>query len=627
MDQRLSGKNRRDATFSITMQSYGIEVWSDDNYTIDTDKLRVNYGSKPTLLDIVSKMREEGKKGPLLLRFPHLIEKQIDALHHNFARVFKELSYKGDFQAVFPLKVNQYPNFIKALLAKGKKYNYGLEAGSKAELLIAMTYVNDGAPILVNGFKDKELIKMAFLSCKMQQDITLTIEGINELKSIIEIAKEEGTPMPKIGLRVKLHSAGIGIWAKSGGINSKFGLTSTELIEAMSLMKEHGLLEQFTMIHFHIGSQMTNIAPLKKALKEAGNIYTDLINLGANNLHTLNLGGGLAIEYSQNSAAPEIHYSLEEYANDVVFMLQTIAKAKKVPEPNIVLESGRFVAAPHAVLIAPVFELFSEEYSVKALKLKEKNPPLIDELNALYEDINKKNAREFLHDSLDHLNSLFTLFDLGYIDLIDRSNAEILAHLIMKKSIQLLKDQNLDELLKMQEHIQEKYLVNFSLFQSMSDFWGLKQHFPVMPLSKLDEEPTHAANLWDITCDSDGEIPFDPADPLYLHSVDIEKEDYFLAFFLTGAYQEVLGMHHNLFTHPTEATIMIDENGYKIENISESSSIIDILDDLDYDTNEIKKRLSAYIEKSHFIKSYEKENILTILDKLLRENGYLKTTN
>ncbi len=604
-----------------------MQLWADDNYSISQDTLRVNFASKPSLLEIVTKIRQQGLRGPLLLRFPHLIEKQIDALYQHFRRVFQELDYHGHFQAVFPLKVNQYPNFVKPLLEIGEKYHYGLEAGSKAELLIAMTYTNENAPILVNGFKDKELIEMAFLSAKMQQDITLTIEGINELKSIIAVAKEKGSPLPKIGLRVKLHSAGIGLWAKSGGMNSKFGLTSTELIEAMQLMKEHGLLSQFTMIHFHIGSQMTRIAPLKKALKEAGNIYTDLINLGADNLHTINLGGGLAIEYSQNDTSPHIHYSLEEYANDVVFMLQSIAQAKGVTEPNITIESGRFVAAPHAVLIAPVFELFSTEYSPQALKLKTVNPPLIDELNALYHDINQNNAREFLHDSFDHLHSLFTLFDLGYIDLIDRSNAEILVHLIMKKSILLLKDQHLEELLKMQEHIQEKYLLNFSLFQSMSDFWGLKQHFPIMPLSKLDEKATHTANLWDITCDSDGEIPFDEQEPLYLHSVNLEEEDYFLAFFLTGAYQEVLGMQHNLFTHPTEATIMIDSDGYKIENIKESSSIINILDDLDYDVHEIKKHLHMHINQSHFIKQDEKENILTILESLLSENGYLKTTN
>ena len=609
------------------MQDFGIEVWGDENFIIKKDKLHIHHASSPALLDIVQEIREKGRRGPLILRFPHLIEKQINSLYSHFQRVFKELDYQGDFQAVFPLKVNQYPNFIKALLQKGAPYNYGLEAGSKAELLIAMSYTNPNAPILVNGFKDKELIKMAFLSAQMQQDITLTIEGINELESIIAIAKEADSPVPKIGLRVKLHSAGIGSWAKSGGMHSKFGLTSTEILEAMSLMKEHNLLDKFSMIHFHIGSQMTHINPLKKALKEVGNIYTDLINLGAHNLHTVNLGGGLAIEYSQQANAPHIHYSLEEYANDVVFTLQQIAASKHVPQPNIIVESGRYIAAPHAVLIAPVFELFSEEYSEKALQLKEKNPPLIEELLSLYQDINPQNAREFLHDSFDHLNSLFTLFDLGYIDLIDRSNSEILVHLIMKKSITLLKEEHLDELLKMQHHIQEKYLVNFSLFQSMSDFWGLHQRFPVMPLSKLDEEPTHAANLWDITCDSDGEIPFDTKEPLYLHSVDVEKEEYFLGFFLIGAYQEVLGMNHNLFTHPTEATIMIDTLGYQIKEIKESASIINILDDLDYDTKELENRLYGFVQKSHLIEASQKEHISALLHATLQENGYLKTTN
>ena len=609
------------------MHRYGLNVWADDNYHIKKEHLHLSYKSQPKLIDIVQEIRSKGHRGPLILRFPHLIEKQIDALYTNFKRVYKELEYQGNFQAVFPLKVNQFPHFIKALVQKGASYHYGLEAGSKAELLIAMTYIQEGAPILVNGFKDRELINMAFLSAKMGQDITVTIEGLNELKIIIEIAKERSTPIPKIGLRIKLHSPGIGTWAKSGGIHSKFGLTSTELIQAMSLMKQHDLLSHFSMIHFHIGSQITEIAPLKKAIKEAGNIYTDLINLGADALHTVNLGGGLAIEYSQNATTPQIHYNLEEYSNDVVFMLQSIAKAKEVPEPNIIIEAGRFVAAPHAVLIAPVLELFSEEYSPKALRLKSKNPPLIDELNALYHDINAQNAREFLHDSLDHLNALFTLFDLGYIDLIDRSNSEILVNLIMKKSIQLLKEQNLDELLKMQDYIQEKYLVNFSLFQSMSDFWGLKQHFPVMPLSKLDEKPTHSAHLWDITCDSDGEIGFDSHDPLYLHSIDTDHEAYFLAFFLIGAYQEVLGMKHNLFTHPTEATIQINQEGYHIQHIHESASIINILDDLDYNVTEIQERLKEYISKSTFIEPDEEIKVFKALQKHLHENGYLKTTH
>jgi arginine decarboxylase len=454
----------------------------------------------------------------------------------------------------------------------------------------------------------------------MNQDLTLTIEGINELESIIEVAKDTINPIPKIGLRIKLHSSGEGIWAKSGGANSKFGLTSTELIEAIELIKKNNLIKQFEMIHFHIGSQITSIAPLKKAIKEAGHIYSDLINLGAFNLNTINLGGGLAVEYSQTTHC--INYSLSEYSNDVVFMLQSIAKNKGVEEPNIIIESGRYVAAPHAMLVAPVFELFSQEYSQNALRLKENNPPLIKELNELFQDINKTNAREFLHDSFDHLDSIFTLFDLGYVDLIDRSNAEILVHLIMKKSITLLKNENFDELFQMRDHIQEKYLLNFSLFQSMADFWGLNQHFPVMPLSKLNEKPTHSANLWDITCDSDGEMSFDAIEPLYLHSVDLNQEDYFLGFFLLGAYQEVLGMQHNLFAHPNEATIIIQENGYKIENLKDSASIITILDDLDYDVKDIKDYLNSLITNSQYP---DKNSTKELLEKLINENGYLRT--
>jgi len=604
------------------MKKYGVDIWAKDNYIIKQDKVHINYKSSPTIYDIVSKIREDGLRGPLLLRFPHLIKKQIDSLFESFKHSFDELEYNGDFKAVFPLKVNQFPNFIEPLLKSSKEYDYGLEAGSKAELLLAM-YKASNRPILVNGFKDRELINLAFLSAQMGQDITLTIEGIHELESIIEVAKTKSSLVPKIGIRIKLHGSSVGVWAKSVGANSKFGLTSTELIEAVNLMKKHNLIEHFHLIHFHIGSQITTIQPLKKALKEAGHIYSDLINLGSYNLNTINLGGGLAIEYSQTK--PSINYSLQEYCNDIVFMLQTIAKNKGVDEPNIIIESGRYVSAPHAMLVAPVFELFSQEYSLNALKLKEKNPAIIDELYELYQDIDKESAREFLHDSFDHLNSIFTLFDLGYVDLVDRSNAEILAHLIMKKSVALLQDSTLEELLRIKDLIQEKYLMNFSTFQSLADFWGLKQHFPIMPLSKLNLQPSHSANLWDITCDSDGEIAFSEDEPLYLHEVDLENEDYFIGIFLIGAYQEILGMRHNLFAHPSEATIIIDDEGYKIDTLQESSSIIDILDDLGYKKDKILALFYSLIEENRTICSESKERLKIDLENILNENGYLKT--
>jgi len=613
------------------MKQFGLQIWGDDNFIRKDDTVNVNYANQPSLLEITRCIREKGYKGPLLLRFPHLIAKQISTLFTAFDKAKKEFGYQGNFHAVFPLKVNQFPNFIHSLIEVSGKYNYGLEAGSKAELIIAMTKTPLGAPITVNGFKDKEMIALCFIAAKMGHNITVTIEGLGELETIIHVDREfnkeaENPISPKIGVRIRLHSSGIGIWAKSGGYSSKFGLTSTELLEAYEMLKAHDLLDHLWMIHFHIGSQMGDIAPLKKALREAGNIYAELKKRGANALGAINIGGGLAVEYSQHSHNQERNYSLKEFANDVIYLMQEIAKSKGVAEPDIFTESGRFIAANHSVLIAPVLELFSQEYHEKGLRLKKKNPPLVQELYDLLNSLKRGNAREYLHDALDHMESLLTLFDLGYIDLEDRSNTEILVNLIIKKAIALLKNEDTDELKKLQDRIQERYLVNFSAFQSLPDFWGLAQQFPVMPLDRLDTKPTNPASIWDITCDSDGEIGFDRDLPLYLHDIDVSKEEYFLAFFLTGAYQEVLGMKHNLFTHPTECIISFnDEGDYAIEHLIEAQNLMDVLDDLDYDTNLIDKALKYQIEESTLISQEEKREILGKLYLYLSENSYLKT--
>ena len=258
------------------MHDYGLNIWGNSNFTVDSGKVCINSDYKTALVDIIKEIRSDGIRGPILLRFPHLIKKQIVDIYSNFNRAIKEFEYEGKFHAVYPLKVNQYPGFVKNLVELGKPYGYGLEAGSKPELLLAMAYNNENAPITVNGFKDKELINIGFIAAEMGHNVTLTIEGLNELEGIIQTAKERFAPKPFIGLRIRLHNSGSGIWAKSGGINSKFGLTSTELIEAVNLLKENNLIDKFTMIHFHIGSQITEIHPLKKALIEAGNIYAEL---------------------------------------------------------------------------------------------------------------------------------------------------------------------------------------------------------------------------------------------------------------------------------------------------------------------------------------------------------------
>ncbi|MCW8837603.1 MAG: biosynthetic arginine decarboxylase [Thiovulaceae bacterium] len=608
------------------MNNYGIDIFSNNNFIINNGEVKLNYKSKPSIISIVQEIRLEGIRGPMLLRFPHLIKKQINNLYLNFNNAINENKYTGSFNAVFPLKVNQFPYALDAIVSQGKEFNYGLEAGSKAELILAMAKVNKGAAITVNGFKDKEMISLGFIAASSNHNITLTIEGLNELETIIEVANESNLVVPNIGIRIRLHSVGSGSWAKSGGMDAKFGLTSTEILEAITLLRESKLLNKLNMIHFHIGSQMSDIAPLKKALREAGNIYAELKKMGAKNLANINIGGGLAVEYNQHEHCANYNYSVKEFSSSVVFLLAEIMDAKMVEHPNIYTESGRYVVASHAVLVAPVLELFSQDYQERLLNLKDINPPLVEELISLNKLVSEKNSIEYLHDALDHQESLFTLFDLGYIDLQDRSNAEILVHNIIKKALYIEGFEGSRELELLQARLQERYLVNLSIFQSMPDYWGLEQNFPVMPLHNLDKKPIRAASLWDITCDSDGEIGFNSDKPLYLHDINLDEEEYFLGFFNIGAYQETLGMNHNLFSRPNEYTINIDNNGYTISNIVESDDILEILEDIGYNSDEILNKLESDILQSDFITKQEKTDTLAELKMYLKQNGYLRTT-
>jgi len=609
------------------MKNFGLDIWSNNNFIIEDGQLKLNYKCMPSLLQITEEIRSNDVKGPILLRFPHLIKKQIQTLYSNFDKAMQENNYQGSFNAVFPLKVNQFPFAVKAVTSQGSKYNYGLEAGSKAELILAMSKTPSGANITVNGFKDREMISLGFIAAQSGHKITITIEGLGELETIIDVAKECTLKVPSIGIRVRLHSTGSGIWAKSGGMDAKFGLTSTEIIEAIKLLREENLLQHFSMVHFHIGSQMSDIAPLKRALREAGNIYAELKKMGASSLSSINIGGGLAVEYDQHIHSRTKNYSIDEFSSSVVFLLGEIMNAKNVQHPDIFTESGRFIVASHAVLITPVLELFTHDYQEQLLNFKKKNPPLLEELIELNKLLNNKNCIEYLHDALDHMESLLTLFDLGYIDLQDRSNAEILVHNIIKKALYLTSLNPTTELEQLQVRLQERYLINASIFQSLPDYWGLGQHFPVMPLHHLNSIPIRAASLWDITCDSDGEIGFNPDKPLYLHDVNLDEEEYFLGFFNVGAYQETLGMSHNLFTHPSEYTVSINDVSYEIENNIESKNILDILESIGYDKDEILNKLKSDLSNSQFSTEKEKSDTLSKLEIFVKQNGYLRTTN
>jgi arginine decarboxylase len=609
------------------LNQYGLDIWANDNFIIKNDEVHVNHKSQPSLYDITKELRTNGTRGPILLRFPHLIKKQITTLYASYSNAIERNNYHANFRAVFPLKVNQFPSVVEAISDGGEDFNYGFEAGSKAELILAMNANKTGADITINGFKDKEMVTLAFIAAQSGHNVTITIEGLGELKTIIEVSRESNLKIPNIGIRVRLHSTGSGTWAKSAGMDAKFGLTSTEILEAINLLQDANLLSHLYMVHFHIGSQISDISPLKKALREAGNIYAEIKKMGADGLESINIGGGLAVEYDQHIKSESKNYSVDEFASSVVFLLGEIMDAKSVKHPNIYTESGRFIVASHSVLITPVLELFTQDYQEELLKLKDDNPPLIEELNYLYQKLNKENCIEYLHDALDHIESLLTLFDLGYINLQDRSNAEILVHNIIKKSLILSSSMNTDELTQLQVNLQERYLINASIFQSLPDYWGLKQHFPVMPIHYLNTKAMRAASIWDITCDSDGEIGFNPDKPLYLHDINLDNQDYFLAFFNTGAYQEALGMSHNLFTHPNEYTVIMNEDSYEIINELESKNILEIVDSMGYNSEEILNKLKKDLTGSTFITEKEKTDTLTLLKVFVHQNGYLRTTN
>jgi len=605
------------------MFNYGIDIWSKDNFIIEYGLLKLNNKIKPSLLEITKEIQNKSGSGPILLRFPELIQRQIELLYSNFKFSIEENKYRGKFYAVYPLKVNQNSQVIDSITKYGEKYQYGMEAGSKAELVLAMNKTPLGSPITVNGFKDIEIITLGFIAAQMGHNITLVIEGLNELNAIVEVAKTSDLKIPKVGVRIRLHNAGSGIWAKSGGIHSKFGLSSTELLEAVKIIEQNNLLDYFTMLHFHIGSQIEDITTIKRALREVGNIYAELKKLGAEKLSALNIGGGLAVEYAQHHSQSSKNYDLREFSNDVIFLVSEIMERKGVEHPDIYTESGRFIVASHTVLVAPVLELFSQDYNKRQLNLTDNNPPLIDELKALYDDLNTKNCIEYLHDAMDHIESLLTLFDLGYISLNDRSNAEILVHQIIKKSLSIYQDRHTLELDNLQSKLQERYLINGSFFQSLPDFWGLKQHFPLMPIHKLDEEPIRAASLWDITCDSDGEIPFNNKSPLYLHDVNLETEEYFLAFFNVGAYQETLNMKHNLFSRPTECSITFNDKAYQLSKLIKSENIQDSIVNLGYKQNELMAGLKEKIKQSCFKNAAEESKIIEKLQQILMQDCYL----
>jgi arginine decarboxylase len=564
----MNNKNIQDA-----IETYGIGGWGNGYYSISPrGSVSVHpFATEEVSVDLARIMDmavERRIATPLILRFPQVLDTQLTRLHKAFRTSMEEAKYQGDLRCVFPFKVNQRKEFIDDLVRSGHKHAYGLEAGTKPELFAALSYdLHPDALVVCNGFKDSHFIELAFDAKRMGKNIVLVIEGTDELKFIIEYAKQVGFCCD-IGLRAKLYSKGSGLWEKSSGSESKFGLSSVEMIEALWLLEEAGLKDNLAMLHYHIGSQITEIKRVKNAMKEAGRVYSKIVKSGFN-LRYLNIGGGIGVDYdgSKTSFYASANYTLQEFANDVIYIIKEVCESEKVASPTIVSESGRAVAAYHAVLVTDVREVEKMGGDINEIKVETSDHKIVGDLLTVCNTINGKNYVEAYHDAIEYRDEMFTLFSLGYVGLEERAKAEVIFNEVCNKALAHQKQAGveLEEFEELSKSRTAKYLANFSIFQSIPDTWSIEQLFPVMPLSRLDEKRSRTGVIMDITCDSDGCLDKfvdkrDVKQALELHVPD-SNAPYFIGFFLVGAYQEALGNNHNLFGAVNELIVNVTDKG------------------------------------------------------------------
>ena len=570
-----------------TVETYGIENWGAGYFDVNRKGhlvVRPAEGDPRAadLKEIVEDLARRGITAPLLLRFPQLVAAQVRKLQRAFSRSIREFEYQGAHMCVYPMKVNQQRAVVEEYLREGSRYDFGLEAGSKAELYVAMALEQSADSLLVlNGFKDSEFIELAFACAKSGKRVVIVVEKLSELDHILRIAEtHEGNP-PMIGMRVKLYSKGSGRWEKSGGEAAKFGLTTTELLEIINRLKEAGRIDMLRLLHFHIGSQLTDIKRIKNAMKEAARVYAKVHQMKVP-IDLLDVGGGMAVDYDGSKTAfdSSANYTAQEFANDVIYTIKQVCDDENVPHPTIIQESGRFLSAYHAILVTNVLEeIETVVEDITPIELDEDDPQVVIELSELREAITIKNYREYYHDALEHREELFTLFNLGLISLEDRAKGEVLFWDVCESADRYAQHSKYvpEEFGELRKLLCAKYLANFSVFRSVPDHWALDQLFPIVPIQSLNKTPTEFATLCDITCDSDGVVDkfvdlHDVKHVLELHKIDPD-EPYYLAFMLVGAYQEVMGNNHNLFGAPNEAQIHIDEEGYLIKKVIRGTTV------------------------------------------------------
>ena len=558
------------------------------------------------LKELVDELQLRDVASPMLLRFPDILDNRIEKMSSCFKQAAEEYGYKAENFIIYPIKVNQMRPVVEEIISHGKKFNLGLEAGSTPELHAVIAVNTDSDSLIVcNGYKDESYIELALLAQKMGKRIFLVVEKMNELKLIAKMAKQLNV-QPNIGIRIKLASSGSGKWEESGGDASKFGLTSSELLEALDFMESKGLKDCLKLIHFHIGSQVTKIRRIKTALREASQFYVQLHSMGFN-VEFVDIGGGLGVDYdgtrSSNSEG-SVNYSIQEYVNDSISTLVDVSDKNGIPHPNIITESGRALTAHHSVLIFEVLETATLPEWDDEEEIAPDAHELVQELYSIWDSLNQNKMLEAWHDAQQIREEALDLFSHGIVDLKTRAQIERLYWSITREINQIaggLKHAP-DEFRGLSKLLADKYFCNFSLFQSLPDSWAIDQIFPIMPIQRLDEKPERSATLQDITCDSDGKIANfistrNVAHYLPVHSLK-KTEPYYLAVFLVGAYQEILGDMHNLFGDTNAVHVSVNEKGYNIEQIIDGETVAEVLDYVQYNPKKLVRTLETWVTKS-----------------------------
>ena len=636
---------KSDWDVEAAISTYNVDGWGSGYFSVNAAgnaevRPLQEKGGAIDILEVVNEARSRGLGFPLVIRFQDLLRHRVESVNCAFKKAIEEFGYKNQYRGVFPIKVNQLREVIEEIVDAGQEFHFGLEAGSKPELVAALAMHKDPESLIIcNGYKDRAFIRIALLGRKLGKSVVIVVEKLEELEQAIRASKEVGVE-PQIGIRVRLHSKGSGKWSPSGGENAKFGLDTTSLVAASEMLKAAGLGHCFKLVHFHVGSQVPDISTIKRAVREAARYYAKLCKLG-HELGYLDVGGGLGVDYdgSRSDFDSSTNYSLQEYANDVVWNIMDVCDSEGVAHPAIVNEGGRAIVAHHSVLVVEAFSSIEKTGPKLRIEVNENDHKLVRDILDVKQRLKRGNRLESLHDIQQIKEEAHQTFTLGLLDLESKAKIDCVYWQLAQQIVSMHRGLRYvpDEVKELETSLADQYICNFSVFQSLLDHWALGQLFPIMPIHRLTTPPDRNGMLVDITCDSDGKVSkfIDLQDVKYtlpLHRIT-PGEIYYLGVFMVGAYQDIMGDLHNLFGRVTEAHVFLDsdeESGWYIEEVIEGSTIGEVLAMTQWDKVELMRLLKTQVDaaiKGDRLKPNDAMKLLSDYERLLHEYTYLSLSD